>query len=151
VLERVLPEERDDVVDICLRVLEARRAVRNHSPSAGRLIAELDAPRVLDPFLNSWAVALGNLTLAELYSERGDYAKALNVVGRRPPVADAGAQRVQVALSTLFREEGRLAALTGDKARARSAYGHYLALRADAEPSLRAEVEQVKAEVAALE
>jgi serine/threonine-protein kinase len=151
VLERVAPEERDDVVDICLRVLEARRAVYRHSPEAPRLVAALDSPRVLDPYLNSWAVTLGNLTLAELYSELGDYSKGLGVVERRAPVADAGAQRVQVALSTLYREEGRLASLTGDKAKARAAYGHYLALRAHPEPALQPEVDRIRAEAAALE
>jgi tetratricopeptide (TPR) repeat protein len=151
VLERVEPEERDDVVDICLRVLEARQAVYQHSARAARLVAELDSPRVLDPYLNSWAVTLGNLTLAELYSQLGDHAKGLSVVERRAPVADAGAQRVQVALSTLYREEGRLAMLTGDKARARSAYGHYLALRAHPEPALQPEVDRIKREVARLE
>jgi len=143
--------QRDEVGDVCLLVLPARLAVARRSPEAARLIAELDSPRVLDPFRNSWAVTLGNLTLAELYSQRGEYAKALAAVQRRAPVADAGTQRVQVALSTLFREEGRLAKLTGNKADARAAYGHYLALRSNPEPSLRAEVDRVKAEMATLE
>ena len=151
VLERVEPEERDDVADICLRVLEARRAVALHKPEAARLVAALDSPRVLDPYLNSWAVTLGNLTLAELYTELGDYARGLSVVERRAPVADAGAQRVQVALSTLYREEGRLASLTGDKAKARAAYGHYLALRAHPDPALQPEVERIRGELSALE
>jgi hypothetical protein len=73
------------------------------------------------------------------------------VVERRAPVADAGAQRVQVALSTLYREEGRLASLTGDKAKARAAYGHYLALRAHPDPALQPEVERIRGELSALE
>lgn len=46
--------------------------------------------------------------------------------------------------------EGRLAALTGDRAGATRAYQHYLALRSDPEPVLRPEVEQVRAELARL-
>ncbi len=143
--------QREELGDVCLLVLPARLAVARRSPEAARLIAELDSPSVLDPFRNSWAVTLGNLTLADLYSRRGEYDKALAAVRRRAPVADAGAQRIQVALSTLFREEGRLAKLTGNKAEARQAYGHYLALRATPEPSLRADVDRIRVEVAALE
>jgi tetratricopeptide (TPR) repeat protein len=150
-LRRATARQRDEVGDVCLLVLPAWLAVARRSPEAAQLIAQLDSPRVLDPFRNSWAVTLGNLTLAELYSQRGEYAKALAAVQRHAPVADAGTQRVQVALSTLFREEGRLAKLTGNKADARAAYGHYLALRSNPEPSLRAEVNRIRAEMTTLE
>lgn len=150
-LRQVPDSARDEVGDVCLRVLPARLAVARRSPEADQLIAALDTSRALDPFNNSWAVTLGNLTLADLYSQRGDYARALAVVQRRAPVADAGAQRVQVALSTLFREEGRLAKLTGNKADALAAYGHYLALRSNPEPSLRAGVDRIRAEMTTLE
>ena len=49
-----------------------------------------------------------------------------------------------------IREEGRVAALTGDRAGAVRAYEHYLALRSDPEPALRPEVERVRAELARL-
>lgn len=150
-LRKTTAKQRDEMGDVCLLVLPARLAVAQGSPEAARLIAQLDSPRVLDPFRSSWAVTLGNLTLADLYSQRGEYAKALAAVQRHAPVADAGTQRVQVALSTLFREEGRLAKLTGNKADARAAYGHYLGLRGNPEPSLRGEVDRVKAELATLE
>jgi len=54
-------------------------------------------------------------------------------------------------LSTFLRDEGRLAAKLNDRAGAIRAYRHYLALRSDPEPELRAEVEQVRAELAELE
>jgi hypothetical protein len=53
-------------------------------------------------------------------------------------------------MSTFLREEGRLSALTADTVAAIRAYRHYLALRRDPEAALRPEVEQVRAELAAL-
>ncbi len=53
-------------------------------------------------------------------------------------------------LSTFLREEGRLAALTGDPIGAIRAYQHYLALRSDPEPSTKPEVDRVRAELARL-
>jgi hypothetical protein len=53
-------------------------------------------------------------------------------------------------LSTYLRQEGRLAALTGDRAGAIRAYQHYLALREDPEPPLRSDRDSVRAEVARL-
>jgi hypothetical protein len=55
-----------------------------------------------------------------------------------------------VYLSTYLREEGRLAAITGDRAGAIRAYQHYLALRTNPEPRLRPQVEQVRADLAQL-
>jgi hypothetical protein len=54
-------------------------------------------------------------------------------------------------LSTQLREEGRLAALTGDRAGAVRSYSHYLALRNEPEPRLMAEVQAVRRELALLE
>jgi hypothetical protein len=54
-------------------------------------------------------------------------------------------------LSTFLREEGRLAALTGDTAAAVRADRHYLALRYNPEPSVRPEVERVRLQLATLE
>ena len=60
----------------------------------------------------------------------------------------AGVRRAY--LSTYLREEGRLAALVGDTAGAIGAYQHYLALRSDPEPPLRAERDSARAELARL-
>jgi len=53
-------------------------------------------------------------------------------------------------LSAFLREEGRLAALTGDTAGAVRAYQHYLALRPNPEPAVKPEVERVRDELARL-
>ena len=54
-------------------------------------------------------------------------------------------------LAAQLREEGRLAALTGDREGAIRAYRHYLALRNDPEPAVAAQVAAVRAELRRLE
>ena len=87
----------------------------------------------------------GNLVLARLLETQGDIPGALTAVRRRPYVAT-----LLIYLSSFLREEGRLAALTGDRAGAIRSYRHYLALRSNPEPSLKQEVERVRAELAKL-
>ena len=78
---------------------------------------------------------------------QGDLHLALRAVRRR-----AGRYNMLPTwyLSTFLREEGRLAALTGDTAGAIRAYQHHLALRPDPEPEVKPEVERVGAELAKL-
>jgi len=92
------------------------------------------------------AVADANLALTRLWETQGDLSRALAATRRRagmytdwPPF-----------LSSFVREEGRLAALTGDSAGAVRAYRHYLMFRFDPEPSVRPEVERVRRELAIL-
>ena len=53
-------------------------------------------------------------------------------------------------MSSYLREEGRLAALTGDRTGAIAAYRHYLALRDAPEPSVQSEADEVRRELATL-
>lgn len=53
-------------------------------------------------------------------------------------------------LATSLRTEGRLAAEVGDTEGAIRAYSHYLALRTEPEPTLRAQVDSVRVALAAL-
>ena len=82
--------------------------------------------------------------LAQSYELSGDDAAALQVIRRGkwfwPPRY----------LSSLLRDEGRLAAQLGDRAGAIRAYEHYLALRSDPEPVLRPERDRIRAELARL-
>jgi hypothetical protein len=80
---------------------------------------------------------------SRLYEARGDRLHALALTRRR------SFWWTQL-LSTQIRDEGRLATLIGDTAGAIRAYRHYLALRSDPEPRLRADVERVRAALAAL-
>jgi hypothetical protein len=52
---------------------------------------------------------------------------------------------------TQLREEGRLAALAGDREGAIRAYRHYLALRSEPEPAVRDQVAAVRGELRRLE
>lgn len=85
------------------------------------------------------------LAAAGLHERAGDDVRALRAIraGRWlfPPQY----------LSTYLRDEGRLAARTGDRQAAIRAYRHYLILRSNPEPELRAEVDRIRAELARLE
>ena len=91
------------------------------------------------------SVAAGNLVAARLHAARGEPAAALQAVRRR--IFDLLWFPEYV---TYHREEGRLAALTGDRAGAVRAYQRYLRLRADPEPRLRPQRDSVLAELQAL-
>jgi serine/threonine-protein kinase len=86
-----------------------------------------------------------NLEIARLRERQGDLRAALAAVRRR-----SYAYHLIDYLAPHLREEGRLAALTGDTAGSIAAYRHYLALRSDPEPALKAGVEAVRAELAKL-
>jgi len=125
----------------CALTLETEAAVARNAPGAAAALDRLDSllrtgPRFMDA---------GNLQVARLREARGDLAGALRAVRRRP----FNWSQI-ILLSTYLREEGRLAALAGDRDAAIKAYGHYLALRSDPEPALVPEVERVRAELARL-
>ena len=89
-------------------------------------------------------IEASNLLVTRLWQEQGDW-----------PRAEAAARRRYKGLnprflSTYLREEGRAAAAVGHREAAIRAYQHYLALRYDPEPSVKPEVEQVRAELATL-
>ena len=87
------------------------------------------------------------LELSRLYEQEGDYQRALETVRRRV----FGWSSDAAFLSSLLREEGRLAALAGDREAAIAAYRHYLTLRSDPEPVLADQVDGIRAELARLE
>jgi hypothetical protein len=54
-------------------------------------------------------------------------------------------------IAPALREEGRIAALAGDREVAIKAYSHYLALHHNPDPSVRPVVDRVRAELAQLQ
>jgi tetratricopeptide (TPR) repeat protein len=87
------------------------------------------------------------LVVARLYETAGDFPAALSWLRRRP-----GAGSTQhVMLSSYLREEGRVAALAGDRSGAARAYHHYLALRSRPEAATAPQVQQVRAGLAGLD
>jgi eukaryotic-like serine/threonine-protein kinase len=132
------------MAQICAPALAAWESVVQRSSNADRTLAAFDSLALTAP--PGWLdFQHGNLLLAQLYEARGDPARALIVIRRRhyflgPPLY----------LSTYLREEGRLAASLNDRAGAIKAYQQYLALRSNPEPSVKAEVREVKRELAKL-
>jgi DNA-binding SARP family transcriptional activator/TolB-like protein len=128
-------QPRNRVMSVLLEMLIASRARRPEGVILRAFVdsAALDGCCEFPPF--------GSLLLARAYEESGDASGALRVIRRGvwyyPPRL----------LSTHLREEGRLATRLGDRAGAIRAYEHYLALRSNPEPALRAERDSIRAEV----
>jgi DNA-binding SARP family transcriptional activator/tRNA A-37 threonylcarbamoyl transferase component Bud32 len=138
----------DRVMSLCAVLLDASRATIQRSPDARARLALADslARASVWEVCCSDPVMGANLLIADLWGRQGDVPSALQAVRRR-----AGRfLRNPNYLSTFAREEGRLAAIVGDTASAVRAYRLYLGLRFDAEPSVRAEVDRVRGELAVL-
>ncbi|NJD09960.1 MAG: hypothetical protein FIB01_05765 [Gemmatimonadetes bacterium] len=88
-----------------------------------------------------------NLTLARMLPRYGEPELGLAAARRRTFRAVGN---YPDALPEYLREEGRLAALLGDRTGASRAYRHYLALRENPDPLWRASWDSVRAELAAL-
>jgi protein kinase-like protein len=94
---------------------------------------------------------LDNLLLSRMLIQFGDTAAALAASRRRIYHGDWQVGGHADLLVDFLREEGRLAAITGDTVGAISAYNHYLALREDPDyEPWRQERDQVRSELAAL-
>jgi serine/threonine protein kinase len=116
-------------------------------------------PETSDPFAAALAdryriereLGRGGMAMVYLAHDlRHDRPVALKVL--RPELAASlGPERFLQEIRIAARlQEGRLAALTGDRSGAVRAYRHYLALRSDSEPALRPAIEAVRAELAKL-
>lgn len=125
-------------------ILDAQLAARRQSPEQTRLLNQLDSAMTNTSSLA--APSFGNLVLARLYENQGNLAGALAALRRR--VFDYPVYPIYV---TYHREEGRLAALNGERAGAIRSYRRYLALRSAAEPRLQPQVARVRADLEALE
>jgi eukaryotic-like serine/threonine-protein kinase len=125
-------------------LLETQLATRQGSPHAAALLDRLDSTLMAGDWGDLGSA--GNLVAARLHEQRGELAAALAAVQRR--VFDVWNLPAYV---NYFREEGRLAALTGDRVGAARAYHRYLAVRVDPEPRLQSQVAQVRAELTAVE
>ncbi len=127
-------------------ILQALLASADSTPDASAKLVQLDsmlrnAPVTLGPLIQA-----GNLIAARLWERSGDLNRALAAVRRR--VRLIGGPELY---ATYLREEGRLAAATGDGEGAARAYRRYLTLRENAEPSLQPQVVKVRTELARIE
>ncbi|HET6796177.1 MAG TPA: serine/threonine-protein kinase [Gemmatimonadales bacterium] len=153
---------------VCAALLEAKLSEESRATTAGSALDRLDSlmrsgpggsrngPPVaftLSPAYVRSMVGISpvgfedfaNLEVARLRERQGDNRAALAAVRRRPY-----AYHLSDYLAPHLREEGRLAALTGDRLGAVKAYEHYLALRSNPEPAVRPVVDSVRAELARL-
>jgi serine/threonine-protein kinase len=129
----------------CATLLAAWHSVLSGSSDGPRKVATLDSLFRTGIPMWSFGLAHGNLVLARLYEARGDLPRAAETIKRR-----TFGLGVPAFLATYLRDEGRLAALTGDRAGAIRAYQHYLALRDDPELSVRPQVAEIRKELAKL-
>jgi hypothetical protein len=153
VLDRLVRAQTDSAMPevlgepVCVPMLRVTLAFATHSPRAARLLRQQDSVARVRPSFSALTPAM-NLVLGRLWERQGDPAAALAAVRRRDRHwLPSGL----FFLSTFLREEGRLAALTGDTTGAIRAYRHYLALRADPDPALRPERDRVRSTLALLE
>jgi hypothetical protein len=123
----------------CAVAVRARLATRQRKPEALVLAERIDTTVALDDN------PLAKLLVANIREQMGDTAGALATLRHRSYHWDDTG-----FLAPILREEGRLAALTGDREGAIRAYQHYLRLRAGAEPRLQPQVSQVREELARL-
>jgi serine/threonine-protein kinase len=130
----------------CASILEALFASATGQPGAVDLVAQLDSTLRDMPqgvFQPERLDKTGNLVTAQLFELQGDLEAAYRAIQRREFFNPR-------YLSTYLREEGRLAALLGEREAAIRAYKHYLTLRSDPEPQLVDDVEGVRTELARL-
>jgi hypothetical protein len=132
---------------VCAALLDAMLGAVQRRPDAHRLLDHLDSLMRTGPSRSWGELHAANLVVARLHAAEGDLPAALAAVRRRSGPYYIGAQ---LFLTTYLREEGRLAALTGDTAGAIRAYSKYLRFRSDPEPALQPEVDHVRRELAAL-
>jgi tetratricopeptide (TPR) repeat protein len=127
------------------RLLGTELAFRDRLPDAPRRLHELDS--LLQEEITGFPgfEEAGDIEAARLWNEQGDPARALACVRRRVQGFEGP------WLPRSLRDEGRYAALVGDRPGAIKAYRHYLRLRNEAEPALQREVATVRGELKALE
>ncbi len=106
-------------------------------PGIPAAVARLDS-LTLEGELSDW-FGFRPLLLTHCLERRGELAKALEVLRRRPNRTWAG-----LPYSVMFfKEEGRLALATGDTAGARRAWARYVEMRRDPDPELVPERDRI--------
>jgi len=143
--DSVVPHEASP---LCTNMVRAMLAVRQGQPDAWALVERVDSILLSYPRLTDYPISfsVSYLVVADLFEELGKPERALAAVRRR-------LYHVQMRgsfLSAQLRQEGRLAALTGDRDGAIRAYTHYLELRSDPEQEVLPEVQAVRDELARL-
>ena len=134
--------------EIEIAFIEMLHADAAGSPTLRQSVARLDSLILLGDVASAAPSRLAQQTIsgARVWEKLGDLPRALSTVGR---YAVWSSENVPY-LGLQLREQGRIAALAGDEKRAARAYRHYLAMRADAEPSVKPQIDSVRRELAKL-
>ena len=148
-IARPLTGARKTEAEVEIAAIEAMHADVAHSADLRAMTLHLDSLlRLLDyASANAGRTSFENLIAARLLEKVGDTRGALAAARRR---TDAWVQN-NPYLGTQLREQGRLAALAGEREEAIRAYRHYLAFRTNVDPALRPQVEAVRRELNQLE
>jgi hypothetical protein len=131
---------------LCAAVLEVQLDLLAGSDRLRANTEVLDSLMRVGPALEENMQVVADLTLVRSWEASGELHRALAAARRHSLHPTSG----PLGLAAMLRQEGRLAALTGDVRGAAAAYRHYLALRYDPEASLRPAVDSVRAELARL-
>ena len=122
---------------LIVQTIEAMAAHRFGQSDSSEQLARLDSMVRTVP-AEPFPVTIANMVASRLWDQRGDHARALAASRRRISHIDT-----PPFLSTMLREEGRLAELTGDREGAIRAYTHYLALRRNPGPEWQSHTQQI--------
>jgi DNA-binding SARP family transcriptional activator len=143
------PGQTARYASLCLTLLDAMRASGLRLPDARAKVAAADSLAREYVFVICCGERFSevNIQIARLWEREGDTRAALRAIERR---ADPF-RWAPVYMSTFLREEGRLAVLTGDTARAVDAYRRYLAFRSNPQASLKPGVDSIRAQLALLQ
>lgn len=125
----------------CALLLEAQLRVRQRSADARSLVQRLDSALRTRPY--ELLEVLSVFFLSRTWDERGEPARALRVIRRRE-------WNVAFSADAQWREEGRLAALAGEREEAIRAFRASLALSYAPEPALQPAVERARAALSRL-
>ena len=134
--------------EISIATFEALLADRRHDSAAAAMAQRLDSLMSAFDYTNGAQsrLELAALVGARLLEKYQSPAAALTAIRRR----SSWWSNEMPYLSAQLREEGRLAALAGQRAEAIDSYRMYLSLRSHADPAFAGEVAGVKAELAEL-
>jgi serine/threonine-protein kinase len=143
-------DARNDQINAELEIafVEMLHADAARSPSLRRSVERLDSLILQLDVAAAPPSRLAQQTIvgARMWEKVGDLPRALSLVGRYA----VWSNEAMPYLGLQLREQGRIAARTGDRKRAVRAYEHYLGMRATAEPSVMPQVDSVRRELAAI-
>ncbi|HVF40618.1 MAG TPA: serine/threonine-protein kinase [Gemmatimonadaceae bacterium] len=132
-----------------IALIEAMLADATKSPRLRPAVERLDSLVMKMDFAphHPGRLAQTAITGATMWEKLGEPKRALAMVLKR----NVWANDALPYLGAQLREEARIAALAGDRARAIRSYRHFIRLRANPEPSRKAEVDAARRELAKLE